>query len=174
MNRFTLFWTLLIAPFILSNPASSQEIPFDPASVTAVEPVEENGRPLLRLDFDPRLPIHFLADGALTYGMFRLSPTQDKAKHFIAGYVISNASTGLLHLYLPDDMKHRKLVAGLIGFGAGALVGVAKEVLDARGFGTPDPADALATAAGAGMGAITLNLTFSLNFNKTKKRRRSL
>jgi hypothetical protein len=62
-------------------------------------------------------------------------------------------------------------LAGLIGFGAGALAGVAKELIDAQGYGTPSVKDAAATGLGAGLGALTLNLTFDLKFKKAKKRR---
>ena len=166
--------TLLSVLFSILSATSiahaSTELDFDPQSILAVEPVEEDGQPYLRLDLDPRLPLHFVADGAIAYGMFRLDPKFDKTRHILAGYVISNVSTGLLHLYLPDNLKHRKLVAGLIGFSAGAVAGIAKELIDARGYGVPSVQDAVATAIGAGLGTVTLSLTFNLKPTQPKKR----
>lgn len=174
MNRIRILLCLFFSTLNAFPPAQAQtvEIDFEPGAITAVEPIRAHDQNWIRLDLDPRIPLHLLADGAIAYGMFRIDPRQDKVKHLMAGYVISNVSTGLLQLYLPDDLKHRSLVAGLIGFGAGTLAGVAKEMLDAQGFGTPSTADAVATAAGAGLGALTLNLTFDLKFPKTKKRRK--
>jgi hypothetical protein len=166
---FLLAWCVIT--LVTSTSAHCEEIAFDPETITAIEAIEDNGQPLLRVEVDPRLPLHFLADGVMAYGMFRIHQRHDKIKHLLGGYVISNVSTGLLHLYLPDDLKHRNLLAGLIGFGAGALAGVAKELIDAQGYGTPSVKDAAATGLGAGLGALTLNLTFDLKFKKAKKRR---
>jgi hypothetical protein len=171
MKQVLSYLSLLAVILAVNTSARAEEFQFDPETVTGVEQIQIQGEPQLRVDLDPRLPIHFLADGAIAYGMFRLHPRHDKAKHILAGYVVSNVSTGLLQLYLPDDLKHRQLLAGLIGFGAGALAGVAKELVDLQGYGTPSVADALATAAGAGLGTITLNLTLDIKFKKTKKRR---
>jgi len=172
MKNILLLLSWFAVTIAVSAPARCEEIDFDPASVTAVETVEDNGKSYLRVDLDPRLPLHLLADGAMAYGMFRIHSSQDKMKHLLAGYVISNVSSGMLQLYLPDDLKHRKLLVGLIGFGAGALAGVAKEVIDAQGYGTPSVQDAVATALGAGLGTLTIDLTFDLNFKPSKKRKR--
>jgi hypothetical protein len=171
MKVFLLLLSWCIVTLAASTPARCEEIDLDFDTIIAVESIEDSGQPLLRVDVDPRLPFHFLADGAMAYGMFRIHPRHDKVKHLLGGYVISNVSTGLLHLYLPDDLKHRNLLVGLIGFGAGSLAGVAKELIDVQGYGTPSVKDAAATALGAGLGALTLNLTFDLKFNKSQKRR---
>ncbi len=173
MNRIRIFLFLFLTTLntLPSAHAGTVETDFEPTTITAVETLEEDGQPWIRLQLDPRLPLHFVGDGAIAYGMFRIHPRHDKARHIMAGYVISNVSTGLLQLYLPDNLEHRSLVAGLIGFGAGAMAGIAKEMLDAQGYGTPSIQDAAATALGAGLGALTLNLTLDLKFSKTKKRR---
>ena len=62
--------------------------------------------------------------------------TLDKTAHFLAGSAI--AST--VALYSGD---------AVLGFCAGLAAGMAKEVYDLAGFGTPDAADLLATVAGA-------------------------
>jgi hypothetical protein len=172
MKKLLLLLSWFAVTLAVSTPARCQEIVFDPSTVTSVEAIEDNGKPFLRVDLDPRLPLHMLADGAMAYGMFRLHSSQDKMKHLLAGYVISNVSSGMLQLYLPDNIKHRKLLVGLIGFSAGALAGVAKEVIDAQGYGTPSVQDAVATALGAGLGSLTIHLTFDLNFNQSKRRKR--
>jgi len=88
--------------------------------------------------------------------------TWDKEMHFLVGYELGNISNGLFQLILPKDMKHKKLVSALLGFGVSALAGAAKEYYDYNHprTHTADVNDFLATAAGGAVG--TLTLTFDL------------
>lgn len=94
---------------------------------------------------------------AAGYGVVSLSPDQDKARHFLAGYVVGNVTNGLSQLMLDDDVKNRRLVSILIGVASSVLVGIGKEVLDSRGHGTASIGDALATGAGGITGSLTLS-----------------
>lgn len=61
--------------------------------------------------------------------------TLDKQAHFFAGAAIA----ATIALYLDP----------VIGLAAGILAGLAKELLDRMGYGTPDVKDFIATALGA-------------------------
>jgi hypothetical protein len=61
--------------------------------------------------------------------------TLDKQAHFFAGAAIA----ATIALYLNPAL----------GLAAGILAGLAKEVVDRMGYGTPDLKDFVATAAGA-------------------------
>lgn len=87
---------------------------------------------------------------------------KDKVYHTAAGFVIS-AGTG----YVSYKLGASKTESILIGFGAGVAAGVAKEIWDMNGNGTPSFADALWTAVGSGLGSVTL--TFTIN-EKTNHR----
>lgn len=96
----------------------------------------------------------------------------DKAKHFYAGYIVGNLSTGGFQLLIPKDTPHRKLKIFIAGSLTSALVGVGKEYLDSVGYGhvqiknssvtfgygNVDAKDALATF----MGGVTGSISFSL------------
>lgn len=61
--------------------------------------------------------------------------TPDKQAHFFAGAAIA----AIIALYLDPTL----------GFAAGILAGLTKELLDRMGYGTPDFKDFIATALGA-------------------------
>lgn len=90
-------------------------------------------------------------------GAMKLDPSQDKTRHFLAGYVVGNISNGLSQLMLPDDVKNRRLVSALVGVASSILVGIGKEVIDSRGRGNASIADALATGAGGIVGSLTIS-----------------
>ena len=62
----------------------------------------------------------------------------DKRAHFVVGFLIA-AIVGLVNPFL--------------GFGAAALAGLAKELYDATGRGTPELMDFVYTVAGGALGA---------------------
>lgn len=78
----------------------------------------------------------------------------DKVKHFIAGTVISASTYSIV--YRITGNKGRSM---LIGFGAGVLAGIAKELYDMTGRGTPDVKDAIWTGIGAGVGTVSFRVT---------------
>ena len=82
----------------------------------------------------------------------------DKAKHFYAGYIIGNVTSGGFQLLLPKDTPHRKLKIFMAGVIASAVVGTAKEVRDSYGYGNPEAKDAFATLLGGVGGSITFSL----------------
>lgn len=77
----------------------------------------------------------------------------DKVQHFAAGQTIS-AITSLAC----KEIGLNKRESILIGFTAGCLAGVAKEVYD-RKHGTVSYKDAVWTAIGSGAASITLTIT---------------
>lgn len=99
------------------------------------------------------------ATGLAAYQVQQVS--NDKGKHFLVGYVIGSTVTGASQLFLPQKMKHRKLVSALIGFGASVLIGTGKELYDARhpASHTADKYDALATFAGGAAGTVAISFT---------------
>jgi hypothetical protein len=88
-----------------------------------------------------------------------LDATWDKEQHFLVGYLFANVTNGIFQLILPQDMKHRRLVAALLGFGMSALLGAGKEYYDSLHplTHTCDVKDFLATAAGGAVGTFTLS-----------------
>lgn len=68
----------------------------------------------------------------------------DKTKHLAAGALIS-ASTQIVVYELTGNKKK----AQLIGFSAALAAGIAKEIYDSTGRGTPEMADVGATVLGA-------------------------
>ena len=82
----------------------------------------------------------------------------DKAKHFYAGYIIGNISTGAFQLLVPKDTKNRQFKAFIGGSITSAVNGVAKEYRDSLGYGHVEANDAIATF----MGGVTGSITFSL------------
>jgi hypothetical protein len=100
---------------------------------------------------------NFIGDGAMAYRF--LDTTWDKEMHFIVGYELANVSNGIFQLVLPDDMKHRRLVAALLGFGVSALAGAGKEYYDSLHpqNHTVDGKDFIATALGGAVGTLTLS-----------------
>ena len=96
----------------------------------------------------------------------------DKMKHMFAGFFIGDVTNLTLQLLIPEGVPHRRLIATLSGFGAAALVGTVKELRDARGYGTPDPKDALATAIGGGLGTISMSFDVNRVFRARSHRER--
>ena len=105
---------------------------------------------------------NFLGDAAVGYQFTQTPLSQDKLLHAYAGYVIANLSNGIFQIVLPKEMKHRRLISALLGFGMSALVGGAKEFYDAqhRDVHTPDIKDFMSTIGGGLAG--TLTMTFDL------------
>jgi VanZ family protein len=91
---------------------------------------------------------------------YTLSRTQefmvstDKQLHMAGCFMISSITTSYVYNRTADK---RKAIA--IGFGAGMVAGIAKEVYDI-GYGNPDWADILADAIGSGLGAVSITFTF--------------
>ena len=91
----------------------------------------------------------------LLFPLFTFSQLQtDKVAHFSVGYGIGATVTA----FTP---KQKPAVSILLGFGTGLIVGVGKEIYDAKGHGNPEFKDALYTGLGAGLGSVTVR--FSIN-----------
>jgi len=86
----------------------------------------------------------------------------DKIKHYVAGASISAISYSIV----APRVSHRDAL--LISFASGVLAGVAKEIYDSKGNGTPDVNDAIATA----LGSFTFTVTINLQSNQSNRRRR--
>lgn len=84
----------------------------------------------------------------------------DKVKHFVAGGLVSAGTQ-----FIATKLGANNNASLLIGFGAGVVVGVAKELYDMTGRGTPDFKDALWTGLGAGLTSVSLRFTI---YNKQK------
>ena len=78
----------------------------------------------------------------------------DKQLHMAGCFMISSITTSYVYNRSADKRK-----AILIGFGAGMVAGIAKEIYDIQ-YGNPDWADILADAIGSGLGAVTITFTF--------------
>jgi len=91
---------------------------------------------------------------------YALSRTQefalstDKQLHMAGCFMISSLTTSYVYNRTADK---RKAIA--IGFGAGMVAGIAKEIYDIK-YGNPDWNDILADAIGSGLGAVSITLTF--------------
>lgn len=117
--------------------------------------------------------IFFAANiGAIALAAYEIPRVDnDKTKHFLAGYVVGATATGISQIILPKTMKHRKLVAALIGFGTSVLIGTGKEIYDSKHplNHTADKNDAFATFAGGAVGSVSFSLTDIKNvFGKRK------
>jgi hypothetical protein len=93
-----------------------------------------------------------------TRSVLYTDPSRDKLRHFSAGYVAGNLTTGALQILIPKDQRNRKLYAFLGGLGASVVIGVGKEYWDSLGHGQVEFKDALATIAGGVSGSFTINL----------------
>ena len=78
----------------------------------------------------------------------------DKQLHMAGCFMIASLTTSYVYNRSADKRK-----AILIGFGAGMVAGIAKEVYD-FGYGNPDWADILADGIGSGLGAVSITFTF--------------
>lgn len=89
----------------------------------------------------------------LLFPLLSFGIPRDKQLHLGAGTVISALSIEALHL-----LKVKKKTAVLVGFGAGCLAGIAKEIYDKK-F---DRKDCIATSIGSGIGVISMSFIIKL------------
>jgi hypothetical protein len=84
---------------------------------------------------------------------------QDKREHAMGGALVGSFSAALAGAALPRAPWWQQ---ALVGIAASAVVGVAKEITDARHPGThdADPKDAIATVAGGAIGAVAMTLVW--------------
>lgn len=73
----------------------------------------------------------------------------DKQKHFIGSAVIGATASGLARHY-----GSNKIEAMFIGIGTALLIGIAKEAIDGKGYGTEDIGDVYADTLGAVSGSV--------------------
>jgi len=78
----------------------------------------------------------------------------DKQLHMAGCFMISSVTTSYVYNRTADK---RKAIA--IGFGAGMVAGIAKEIYDIR-YGSPQWGDIAADAIGSGLGAVSITFTF--------------
>jgi VanZ family protein len=74
---------------------------------------------------------------------------EDKQKHIMGSMAISGVATGLARHY-----GSNKLEAIAIGIASALLVGIAKEAIDGKGYGTKDVNDIYADTIGAITGSM--------------------
>ena len=77
----------------------------------------------------------------------------DKVKHFVAGAVIGGTTQ-----YLTYKATGNKNTAFFVGLGVSTLAGVAKELYDKQGHGTPSVKDAVWTSIGGLSSCVTLRI----------------
>ena len=87
---------------------------------------------------------------------FYLQP--DKQKHFIGSMAIGSVATGIARYY-----GSNKVEAMVIGIGSALLVGVLKEAVDGKGYGTEDIGDVYADTLGSIAGSV-IATNFSWKF----------
>jgi VanZ family protein len=83
---------------------------------------------------------------------------EDKQKHIIGSMAISGVATGLARHY-----GSNKFEAVCIGIASALLVGIAKEAIDGKGYGTEDVGDIYADTIGAVSGSL-LSAQFNWKF----------
>lgn len=83
----------------------------------------------------------------------------DKHLHFVVGAGISEVTRHSVRGFLPEGREGDRL-ASAIAFGVTTAVGIAKEIRDLQGFGTPEVADAVWTSAGSGLTLMRLRNEF--------------
>jgi len=83
---------------------------------------------------------------------------EDKQKHIIGSMAIGGVATGLARHY-----GSNKLEAIAIGIASALLVGIAKEAIDGKGYGTEDVNDIYADTIGAVSGSL-LSAQFNWKF----------
>ncbi len=82
----------------------------------------------------------------------------DKQKHIIGSMAVGGVATGLARHY-----GSNKLEAIAIGIASALLVGIAKEAIDGKGYGTEDVNDVYADTIGAVSGSL-LSAQFNWKF----------
>jgi VanZ family protein len=82
----------------------------------------------------------------------------DKQKHIIGSMAVGGVATGLARHY-----GSNKLEAIAIGIASALLVGIAKEAIDGKGYGTEDVGDVYADTIGAVSGSL-LSAQFNWKF----------
>jgi VanZ family protein len=83
---------------------------------------------------------------------------EDKQKHIVGSMAIGGVATGLARHY-----GSNKLEAIAIGIASALLVGIAKEAIDGKGYGTKDVNDIYADTIGAVSGSL-LSAQFNWKF----------
>jgi VanZ family protein len=83
---------------------------------------------------------------------------EDKQKHIIGSIAIGGVATGLARHY-----GSNKFEAIAIGIASALLVGIAKEAIDGKGYGTEDVNDVYADTIGAVSGSL-LSAQFNWKF----------
>ena len=78
----------------------------------------------------------------------------DKQLHMAGCFMISSMTTSYVYNRTADKRK-----AILIGFGAGMVAGIAKEIYDIN-YGSSQWGDIAADAIGSGLGAVSITFTF--------------
>lgn len=74
---------------------------------------------------------------------------EDKQKHFVGSMVIGGVSAGIARHYGSSTFE-----AFMIGIASSLLVGIAKEAVDGRGYGTEDVGDVYADTLGSISGSL--------------------
>ena len=82
----------------------------------------------------------------------------DKQKHFVGSMAIGGVATGIARYY-----GSNKFEAVAIGIASALLVGIAKEAIDGRGYGTEDVNDIYADTLGSIAGSV-ISTSFSWKF----------
>jgi VanZ family protein len=94
-----------------------------------------------------KLVLALLITLSLSAEEFYLQP--DKQKHFVGSMAIGGVATGIAMYY-----GSNKFEAVAIGIASALLIGIAKEAIDGRGYGTEDIGDVYADTIGAVSGSI--------------------
>ena len=84
---------------------------------------------------------------------------KDKFQHVAAGALISYGATEIAKIFFKNQ-DHAKLKSILTGVATATIVGIAKELRDRKGHGTPDVKDALATSIGGALVSIRYSIKF--------------
>ena len=83
----------------------------------------------------------------------------DKFKHLVVGALIGYGVTEVAKVYFKNS-NQVQLKSILAGVGAAALIGLAKEIRDKQGYGTPDIKDFYYTAAGGALVSVRYSIKF--------------
>ncbi len=111
---------------------------------------QKTQQPVKKSFFRRLLPWLFVLLPALSFTQIQ----PDKVKHFVAGAVIGGTTQ-----YLTYKATGNKNTAFFVGLGVSTLAGVAKELYDKQGHGTPSVKDAVWTSLGGVSSCVTLRIT---------------